>query len=86
MFRIFANYVHTTSAPNDAALGTSLANRGANFHDKHLLAFRTAKVLIIQVITYYVQCKRTLPDKSWDSQDEGISFGDSHGMLKMGRQ
>lgn len=26
------------------------------------------------------------PQGSWDSQDERFSFGDSHGMLKMGSQ
>lgn len=34
----------------------------------------------------YFPSRTILRDNSWDSQDEGVSFGDSHGMLKVGRQ
>jgi hypothetical protein len=34
MFWIFANDKDNTLAPNDTALGTTLANGGRNFHEK----------------------------------------------------
>ncbi len=53
MFWIFANDKDNSLAPNNTALGTTLANGGRNFHNSNLLAcgcLMTAKGLIILVI------------------------------------
>ena len=53
MFWIFANDKDYSLAPNDTALGTTLANGGRNFHEFNLLAcgrLMTAKGLSILVV------------------------------------
>ena len=50
-----------------------------------LLAHR-AKPMIIHFVVCSVQCKTTHPDKSGDSQEQGISFGDGNRVFEMSRQ
>ena len=88
MFWIFANDKDNSLAPNNTALGTTLANGGRNFHEFNLLTcgyLMTAKGLIILVDLQTVYTFRYLLGLQ-DSQDEGVSFGDGNRMLKMCRQ
>ncbi len=54
MFWIFANDKDNSLAPNNTALGTTLANGGRNFHEFNLLAYShlmMTKGLIILVVS-----------------------------------
>ena len=87
MFWIFANDKDNSLAPNNTALGTTLANGGRNFHEFNLLTcgcLMTAKGLIILVVLQSVYTFSLLG--SQDGQDEGFSFGDGNCMFKMRRQ
>jgi hypothetical protein len=90
MFWIFANDIHDTLAPNNAALGTAFANGGRNFHEKISLlivaVYMTAKGLIILFVYQIVHIIIGSLRRSQDSQDERFTFGDGDGMFKMRRQ
>ena len=88
MFWIFANDKDNSLAPNNTALGTTLANGGRNFHELYLLTcdYHHDSQSINYTGTYsirlYLGCQLWLED----SQDEGITFGDGNAMFKMRRQ
>ncbi len=90
MFWIFANDIDAALAPNDPALGTTLANGGRNFHEFYLLTHRgpydSHKVLIILVLLLSVYAEYGHLPTLQDSQDERVSFGDGNRMFKMRRQ
>jgi hypothetical protein len=88
MFWIFANDIDAAFAPDNAALDTTLANGGRNFHDFYLLTCdcphdsQTIDYTGTLSIRLYLGCQLWLQD----SQDEGISFGDGNAVFKMRRQ
>ena len=86
MLRIFADDEQSAVALDNLALRTALANGGAYFHDRFLLAYgNTTKHLIILVIFASVQFRRR-SQYSWDSQDQRVAFRDGHRMFLVGRQ
>jgi hypothetical protein len=88
VFWIFANDEDHSFAPNNSALGTTLANGGRNFHEILLTcgcyqdSQRSDYTVCFSIRPYFSVVLRWLQD----SQDEGFSFGDGNRMFKMRRQ
>jgi hypothetical protein len=67
-------------------LAQRLRMDGETFMYSLLTYFRTPKFFIIQAVTNSVQYLASFLDMSWDSQDEGLTFGDGYRVFKMCRQ
>jgi hypothetical protein len=87
MLRIFADDIQSAFALDNLALRTALANGGTYFHDCVLLA--SVVQPNVELYLYY-----SIPSSFdnvfavWlrDSQDERVTFGNSHRMFLMRRQ
>ena len=86
MLRIFADDKQHALALDNLAFRAALSNGGTNFHDNFLLAFSFSQIDYYTVCFLFRLVHNVRPDKSGDSQEQRISFGDGHGMLEMSRQ
>ena len=89
MFWIFANDKNTSLAPNNSALGATLANGWRNFHEFYLLAYAVRYDSQRSDYTGSTTIRlHFYGHLLWlqDSQDEGGSFGYGDRMFKMRRQ